>query len=588
LLVKIFIGIDDFFCYHILLYLERYLEKKLNKREQYKARLRPYDYFAEFDTIDFNSLGEGDRFYLQDFGIFNTDFLEDEFTIRLRNGGGRITHEQFSYIADIVKEYDLTLVITARGGFQFHDVYADDLKEIWYKLNTNSLTTWQSFGDNIRNIVTDVYDGVNKYAHLEAHPIIDQMHQFIIKNPKYVGMLPRRVSIGISGNSANVNSFFANDIYFALAKKGDTYGFNVYMGGKNTEIAKDANIFLEYEDVIEFFKAFVSTFYTHGSRFSRSKTRLFYMIEEIGLPKLLELIEKEFAKPFQTAGELQLKHVDFEEFEELKDGTYGYCYQSDFGRLKADEMQKIANFAKENNASIRVGIDQNIYILGLAEKTTPLVVPALSSTIIACAGNLCPYAVWSIKDETSYLPLEMIYKNRIKVGFSGCAKGCGRHRHTDIGLIGLKTNNFGDTDGGARVFLGAQHDNGQSVSRQLFSMVPFVHLKTTITLVVKLFELSGYKNFQLYAHHILNKYSEDFIALWHIYNLQNNTLLTLSEPLQTPSFEEEKELLLQNFPHCVFIDDDFKKTISTLVKELWTIEGEDPHYKPPISRTNFR
>ena len=59
------------------------IEKTLNKREQYKARLCPYDYFAEFDTIDFESLSEGDRYYLQDFGIFNIDFLEDEFTIRL-------------------------------------------------------------------------------------------------------------------------------------------------------------------------------------------------------------------------------------------------------------------------------------------------------------------------------------------------------------------------------------------------------------------------------------------------------------------------------------------------------------------------
>ena len=564
------------------------VEKKLNKREQYKARMKPYDYFAEFDTLDFNSLGEGDRYYLQNFGIFNTDFLEDEFTIRLRNGGGRISHQQFSYIADIVEEYDLTLVITARGGFQLHDVYADDLKDIWHKLNTNSLTTWQSFGDNVRNIVTDVYDGANQYAHLEVHPLIEQMQDYILKNPKYVGMLPRRVSIGISGNSANVSSFFANDIYFALAKKEDRYGFNVYMGGKNTEIAQDTGVFLEYADVFDFFKAFVSTFYKHGSRFSRSKTRLYYMIQDIGIKKLLELIAQEFQKPFQSSGNIQLQDVLFKEFEELKDGTYAYCYQSDFGRLSVKEMRELANFAEISQASLRIGIDQNIYILGLKQKAVPFSSPALSSTIVACAGNLCPYAVWSIKDETSYLPLEMIYKNRIKVGFSGCAKGCGRHRHTDIGLIGLKTNNFGATDGGARVFIGAEHDHGQSVARQLFSMVPFVHLKTTITLVVKLFELSGYKNFQLYAHHILNKYSEDFIALWHIYNLQNNTLLTLSEPLQTPSFQEEKEILLQNFPHCVFIDDDFKKTISTLVKELWTIEGKDPHYKPPISRTNFR
>ena len=517
------------------------LEKKLNKREQYKARQSPYDYFQEFSTIDFDSLGEGDRYFLQDFGIFNTDFLEDEFTIRLRNNGGEISNEQFSYIAEIVQEYDLTLVITARAGFQFHDVYSDNLKEIWYKLNTNKLTTWQSFGDNIRNIVTDVYDGVHNFSKIYVHPLIEQMQDYIIKNPKYVGMLPRRVSIGISGNSANVNSFFANDLYFALAKKEGIYGFNIYMGGKNTEVAKSANIFLKPDDVLKFFQAFVSTFYTHGSRFSRSKTRLFYMIEEIGIKKLKTLIESEFGKSFESEGQIELEHRDFQEFEELKNGTFAYVYQTDFGRLKSEEMLQLAEFAKENDATLRVGIDQNIYILGLKEKVSPFSSPALSSTIVACAGSLCPYAVWSIKDETSYLPLELIYKNQIKVGFSGCAKGCGRHRHTDIGLIGLKTNNFGDTDGGARVFIGAEHDSGKSTARQLFAMVPFVHLKESITLVIELFEKSAYKNFQLYAHYILRFYSEDFLSLWHIYNLKEKTLIKLPNlsPESDPSSSQE-------------------------------------------------
>ena len=564
------------------------LEKKLNKREQFKARQRPFDYFEEIMSLDFDSLGEGDRYFLQDFGIFNTNFLEDEFTIRLRNDGGEISHEKFSFIATIVKEYDLTLIITARAGFQFHDVEADNIKEIWTKLNTYGLTTWQSFGDNIRNIVTDVYDGVNKESKIGVYPLIQQMQEFIVKNPKYVGMLPRRVSIGISGNSANVNSFFANDLYFALAQKENIYGFNIYMGGKNTEIAKSANIFLNSDDVFDFFKAFVSTFYTHGSRFSRSKTRLFYMIEDIGMESLTALIESEFGKKFETEGRLILEQREFKEFELLKDGTFAYRYESDFGRLKGDEVLMLANFAQANRAKLRIGIDQNIYILGLKEKSVPFPSPALSSTIVACAGSLCPYAVWSIKDETAYLPLELISKHHIKVGFSGCAKGCGRHRHTDIGLIGLKTNNFGDTEGGARIFIGAEHDTGQSVAKQLFSMVPFVHLKKTLMLVIELFRKSHYANFQEYSHHVLRLYSEDFLALWHLCNLQKMTTKAIPKQEHIQNVEDEEQLLKEHFPHLVLIEDNIKKTVSILVKELWTVEGKDPKYSPPIKRVKHR
>lgn len=562
-------------------------EEKLNKRERYKARLRPIDYYKDFDNLDFESLGEGDRFYLQDFGIFNTDFLEDEFTIRIRIPGGRIKTEDFQTIADIVKEYDLTIVLTARGGIQLHDVYVDDIREIYNKINATSLTTWQSFGDNIRNIVTDAYDGVIDESEIECYSIIEQMQKFIIKNPRYVGMLPRRVSIGISGNSVNVSSFFANDIYFALARKDDKFGFNVYMGGKNTEVAQDADIFLEANEVFDFFKAFTEAFYLHGSRFSRSRTRLFYLIEDIGMDGLKAHIKKEYKKDFVSAGELELHKGEFSEFRELRDGSYAFCCQTNFSKLDADEMNNLADFATSKNAEIRFGIDQNIYILGLDTKDVPFKSSSQSSTVVACAGNLCPYAVWSIKEDTKYLPLDLIQKHSIFVGFSGCVKGCGRHRHTDIGLIGLKTNNFGDTDAGSRVFIGAEHSYGQSIGRELFSMVPFVHLKSVVTLIIKLYELSGYGDFENYSRDTLNKYSQDFISLWHLANLESSQTILLKPIDIEPSLEDEKKLIKETFP-TFKLDENFKKTISIKCRELWTIEGADPTYKPRIARPNFR
>ncbi len=566
-------------------------DEKLNKRERYKARLRPYDYFEEFETLDFENLGEGDRFYLQDFGIFNTDFLEDEFNIRLRVPAGRLSAEQFAYIADIVAEYELTLILTARGGIQIHEVEAENVLEIWKKFNDRGLSTWQSFGDNIRNIVTDVFDGVGKYSEIEVYPLILQMQEFILKNPRYVGMLPRRVSIGISGNSANLSSFFANDIYFALAKKGDIFGFNVYMGGKNTEVAQDIDIFLQECEVFDFFKAFVETFYLHGSRYTRSKTRLFYLMEDIGIEKLKSLLGQQYQKDFSSAGEIQLQHKEFDIDEKLKDGTYSFCYESDFGRLTPDEMQNIAHFASKESAHIRIGIDQNIYILGLKDRCTELISPKHSRSVLTCAGNLCPYAVWSIKNETAYLPLKKIKQHNIQVGFSGCAKGCGRHRHTDIGLIGLKTNHFGDTEGGARVFIGAEHSNGTSVARMLFSMVPFVHLNETLTILISMYEQSDYTIFELFAKNILNTYSEEFLSIWILANFHTKQTLTLSKHDKAPSFEEEKALLLKSFsklPYQELITTDFTKIISALAKELWTVEGKDPNYKPPIQRTSFR
>ncbi len=572
------------------------IDSKLNKRERYKARLRPFDYFAEFDSIDFESLGKGDRFYLQDFGIFNAEFTEEEFTIRLRLEAGRISTKQFLFLANIVQEYDLTIILTARAGVQLHDIQVEDVRTIWKKLNDNGLSSWQSFGDNIRNIVTDVFDGRGKSSKIEVYPIVQKMKDFILKNPRYVGMLPRRVSIGISGNSTSVSSFFANDIYFALAKKDDIYGFNVYMGGKNTDVAKSANIFLHENEVFDFFKAFVEAFYLHGSRYSRSKTRLKYLIEDIGMDGLKKHIQTQYNKEFRSEGSLSLEKTEFEQYETLTDGSYSFCYHTDFSRLDVKEIREIAAFSVKNGAEIRVGIDQNIYLLGLKEKNAPFYSLKQSSTVVACAGSLCPYAVWSIKDETSYIPLDAIEKHQIQIGFSGCAKGCGRHHHSDIGLIGLKTNNFGDTDGGARVFIGAQHSFGLSAGRMLFSMIPFVHLKYTLSLIISIYEKSSYSNFEEYSKDILNRYSTGFLSLWYLANLETKQALEIKPSTRATidsheSFEFEKRYLLDTFSNLESlknIDDSFTKTISKLVKKLWTIEGKDQTYKPPIKRVNFR
>lgn len=500
--------------------------------------------------------------------------------------------EQFQELAQVIATHDLHIIMTARAGLQIFGLEADNILSVWKQVNAMGISTWQSFGDNIRNIVSDVYDGVGKYSEIEGYPLVMQMQEHILKVPRYVGMLPRRISVGISGNRANVTSMFANDLYFALAQKEGIFGFNVYLGGKNTEVAQDADIFLLPDEVIGFFNAFVEAFYKHGSRFSRAKTRLFYLLEEIGMEDFKKHIVSEYGKPFNRSGKLQLEKGRFETYETLKDGTLSFCYETDFGRVDAEELEKIAAFASEQNAEIRLGIDQNIYLLGLKEKCIELESPKLSNTILACAGSdYCPFSFWSIKDETSYLPLEKIAEHRIQIGFSGCAKGCGRHRHTDIGLIGLKTNNFGATDGEARVFIGAEHTQGLSVGRTLFSMVPLEHLHTLLSLIIALYEESGLSDFELYASEVLNLFSEEFLALWLLANLQTSQMLKLlpneSLPTAKKRFAYEKALLEKYFEGLDFldlIDDSFFGAITTLSRALWTIKGEDPHYKPPIER----
>jgi ferredoxin-nitrite reductase len=155
----------------------------LNSIEKQKLNLKPIDYFKEIATLHLDSVGNGDRFYLQDFGFYNNELTDDEYMLRLRFPGGRISNQNLIDIAQIVNEHNLYIILTARSGLQLHGLEEDNIVEIFEKVNSLGIHSWQTFGDNIRNITTDVFDGKGKYNIIEVYPIIQQMQEFILKVP---------------------------------------------------------------------------------------------------------------------------------------------------------------------------------------------------------------------------------------------------------------------------------------------------------------------------------------------------------------------------------------------------------------------
>lgn len=542
-------------------------QEDINNIEKQKLNLRPIDFYKELDTLYMDSLGKGDRYYLQDFGIYNNELTDDEFMLRLRLPAGRISNENLLEIAKIATEYKLYILLTARSGMQLHGLDEDNVIEVFKKVDALGVSSWQTFGDNIRNIASDVFDGCGKYNMIEVYPYVKQMEEFILEVPEYVGMLPRRVSIGISGSYANGGSFFASDLYFALAKKDNVYGFNVYMGGKNTEIAQDVNIFLEKEEVVDFFKAFVIAFNKYGLRKHRNRTRLFHLLEEIGIEQFKSHIKEEYQNDLNSKGVLYLEKTVFEEYEELKDGTYSFCYHTNFSKISAEELLNIANISFENNYEIRIGTDQQLYIFGLKEKNFPLLYQNINRTVLSCAGSeFCPYSYWNIKDETQYLPLERIEKYKILIGFSGCLKGCAKHQHSDIGLVGLRSSIYGYSQKTARLYLGGEYSFGKKVAKQVFKSVPLHSLEEVIDVIIDEFENSIYDDFEDFSKNILNHLSANFLALWFLGKIEskNNSKLEVAYELS---------LLNDNFSELEFmkyLETGYSDALDFQSKKLWS------------------
>ena len=301
------------------------VEKKFNKIERLKQTLHPSEYAKNLQSLNWHEIDESDRFYLKNFGIYNIKLQPDLFMLRLRIDGGRISYAKLEQIAEIVEKYSLKLLLTSRAQLELHDISPDNVYEIYTYLKTCNISTSQTLTDNFRAIVTDPYDGEALDSLISCYPMIEQINQLIIDNPYWTGTLPRKFNTAIIGREKPLVNPWSNDLLFALAKKEGVLGFNIYLGGKNAKVAQDADIFVVPADVLKLFEAVAETYQQHGLRGSRSKVRLFHLIEKEGMPQIRMWVETSFGKALETAGTLLMQSSHYQSKTSLKEGGNSIC-----------------------------------------------------------------------------------------------------------------------------------------------------------------------------------------------------------------------------------------------------------------------
>ena len=562
---------------------------KANKIERLKAKLKPYDFFPQISTLDLRNLTEEERFYLKNFGIYNHKLSPETFMIRVRITAGRMTVSQLAQLVQLSEEYSFKMLITVRAQIELHGINADNVLNVWKRLEEAGFTAWQTLTDNFRNIVTDPFDGEGKTSQIEVYPLIKEMESLFLKNPDYIGTLPRKFNTAICGTLESSHSFFSNDLYFALAKKDDIWGFNLYLGGKNSAMAQDADIFVTYEEVIPMFEAVIKTYMNHGLRGTRSKTRLFHMLQEIGMDAFKTHLRSYYPKAIQSAGTLQTEKSSTCEFTALHDDRYAFCYLSRFGEIDAEELSRLTDYASSGKLSIRLGVDQNIYLFGLDKPKVPFKNLFTPTRLSVCAGNrYCDLSLFDMKEEAKILPLEQLNRLNVSLGYSGCLKGCGKHQHVDIGLVGLRTAIFGPTQKSVRFFIGGQYTYGEAPARLILYSVPLHGLNDLIHVVLDELTQSGYSDFERFSQEVLNTFSTNFLALWFLsklYFAETTPLKVLrSDPAGSHSMEEEKRLIESAFPKLELSNDQesiFYKEIRQINQMLW---GEHDEFNSSITK----
>ncbi len=406
--------------------------------------------------------------------------------IRIKLPYGRVSTKQLRRISDISDEYaSSTLHATTRQDIQIHYVSLDKTPELWAKLEKDEITTREACGNTVRNITASATAGVDPNEPFDVSPYAEEMFRYFLRNPICQEM-GRKFKIAFSSSEEDTAFAFIHDLGFIPRIAFGKRGFRVVIGGglgANPYLAQLVYEFLEEDEIIPFTEAVLRVFDRYGERNRRMKARLKFLLDDIGLEKLMNLVEEE-----KKALKNKTYHIDTEKypapvlapaltveqpsgldetryerwhktnvFKQKQDGFFGVYVKVPLGNLSSNLARHFADIVDTFASNeMRVTINQGYLIrfvrpealrpLFASLDKVALAEPGFDSVadITACPGtDTCNLG---ISDSTSIsLQLEkvikeefpdLIYNNDIKIKISGCPNSCGQHGLASIGLHG--------------------------------------------------------------------------------------------------------------------------------------------------------
>ncbi len=465
---------------------------KLNKFEQFKAAkdgLAVKDELEHFARIGWEAVDKTDlEQRLKWLGIFYRPVTPGKFMLRLRTPNGLLTSAQMRVLGEIVQRYgdDGSADITTRQNLQLRGVRLEDIPDIFHQLHSVGLTSIQSGMDNVRNITGSPVAGLDADELIDTRPLVQQLQDAITHsgqgNPAFTN-LPRKFNIAVEGGRDNAVHAEINDIAFVPAYREGVLGFNVLVGGffsaKRCEAAVPLNAWVTPDAaVVELACAILTVFRDHGSRVNRQKSRLMWLIDEWGLERFRQEVERVYGRPLASAAPKD--EIDWEKRDWLgihpqqQAGYHLVGLHVPVGRLSGDAMLELARLAEVyGGGELRLTVEQNVLIPHVATANLDLLLaePLLQEfsvnpsplvrSLVSCTGSkFCNFALVETKEQAlaiaRQLDAELEVPERVRIHWTGCPNSCGQPQVADIGLMGTKVRRDGKTVEGVDLYLGGK------------------------------------------------------------------------------------------------------------------------------------
>jgi sulfite reductase (NADPH) hemoprotein beta-component len=445
---------------------------------------------------------------------------EDEFRpLRLMNGlylqlhaymlriaipYGALSSQKLRKLAHIARRYDRGYGhFTTRQNIQFNWIKLEETPDILAELASVEMHGIQTSGNCIRNVTADPFAGVAADEIEDPRPYCEIIRQWSTLHPEF-SFLPRKFKIAVSGATVDRAAVRVHDIGLYLRRNdAGEVGFEVLVGGglgRTPMIGKTLRAFLPQRHLLPYLEATLRVYNEFGRRDNLYKSRLKILVHSLGIDKMRDAVEAEFAAMGESPLELPAETIAsiaahfappaYDAPDEDDEALLGRAREAEpaFARwlrrntaahrapgyaivtvslkppgrppgdASAEQMELLADLADAcSRGEIRITYEQNVVLPHVRRRELPALWrrlaaaglgtgnAGLASDIIACPGlDYCSLANARSIPVAQRLSEHLATRDHeigdLTIKISGCINACGHHHVGNIGILGVDKN----------------------------------------------------------------------------------------------------------------------------------------------------
>jgi ferredoxin-nitrite reductase len=421
--------------------------------------------------------------------------------MRLRMPNGFTSAAQLRTIAEISRESGSDFAdITTRQQVQLRGFGIEAVPEMWERLTAVGLGSLQTGMDNVRNVVGCPMAGLTPHELFDASPIAQAFTHLLVGNKAFTN-LPRKFNVAITACLENCGHADAQDLVLTPAMqvdgREDSRGFNVAVGGKmgsgGCRLASPLDLFVRPEEAADVCAHVVEIFRDHGSRAARNRARLAFLLEDWGLARFRQELQRRAGRPLPAAGRdarLRRSTDHLGVGAQKQDGLSSVGLLVPVGRITVDQIFEVARLADAyGNGDVRITTAQNVIIPNVPnERLAALLAEPLLGELrpdpsgvmrglVSCTGiDYCHFALIETKtiglEIARHLEAKLPHAQPLSMHWSGCPAGCANHTTAAVGLLGKNIRRNGEVVDAVDVFVGGRSGANAATGSRILEDVP--------------------------------------------------------------------------------------------------------------------